>query len=96
MELVMKLYVLIPLCLLVVTVILAVRGAKKLRNYEECTGTIVRFHETAASHINNYHGRIILSPIIAYSVNGKKYEFMGRYYSTLMKVGKERTVLYLA
>ncbi len=94
MEFVMKLYPLVPLCLMVVTAILAARRRKKLSSCKQCTGTIVRFCKKKATHVSNTYGREVLSPVIAYTVDGETHEFIGGYYSTFMKVGKTYTVLY--
>lgn len=92
--LLMKLYFIVPLVLLVVTVILINNANSKMKNYNECRGTIVRFYEnTSQLRVSSYENKAI-SPVISYTVNGKTYEFIGNYYSTSMKVGQQVNVLY--
>lgn len=90
----MKLYVIVPAVLLIVTIALVANGYNKTKKYNECTGTIVRFYEnTSELRVGSYESKSI-SPVISYSVSGKTYEFTGNYYSTSMKVGQEVKVLY--
>lgn len=90
----LKLYVLIPLILLMVTVLLIIKGNKKLKQYSECKGVIIGFYKnTSEIGLNAYEHKAI-SPIISYSVNEKEYEFIGNVYSTTMKEGKEVKVLH--
>lgn len=94
MDLLMKLYMIIPAILLIVTITLIVNGNNKLKNYNECTGTIVRFYEnTSELRVDAYESKAV-SPVISYMVNGKNYEFIGNYYSTSMRVGQKVNVLY--
>lgn len=93
-EILMKLYVFVPIILFVVTLILIVNGNNKMNKYNECTGTIVRFYEnTSELRVGSYETKAV-SPVVSYSVNGRTYEFTGNYYSTSMKVGQEVKVLY--
>ncbi len=85
-----------PLILLVVTIILIRNSVKKLRNYQECTGTIIRFFKTTSPVRVDIHHRYGISPVIAYQVHGKSYEFIGNYYSSWMKVDQEIQVMYHA
>lgn len=93
-EILMKLYVFVPIILFVVTLILIVNGNNKMNKYNECIGTIVRFYEnTSELRVGSYETKAV-SPVVSYSVNGRTYEFTGNYYSTSMKVGQEVKVLY--
>ena len=93
-EILMKLYVFVPIILFVVTLIFIVNGNNKMNKYNECTGTIVRFYEnTSELRVGSYETKAV-SPVVSYSVNGRTYEFTGNYYSTSMKVGQEVKVLY--
>ena len=94
MSVLIKLYVLVPLILLIVTVLLIVNGRKKLKKYNECKGMIIGFHKnTSEIGLNAYEHKAI-SPIISYVVDGERHEFVGGFYSTTMKEGKEIDVLY--
>lgn len=93
-EILMKLYVLVPIILLVVTLVLIVNGNNKMNKYNECTGIIVRFYENTSELRTDSYETKAVSPVVSYSVNGRTYEFTGNYYSTSMKVGQEVKVLY--
>lgn len=89
-----KLYPIVPMILLVVTILLVFNCKNKISRYNECAGTIIGFYEnTAEMHLDSYEHKAI-SPIVQYSVDGKSYEFVGKYYSTTMKVGDEVEVMY--
>lgn len=93
LEILMNLYFIVPLILLVITVLLIISGTNKLKQYGECTGTIVGiFENTSGPFVDAGEKRV--SPIVSYSVNGQNYEFIGNYYSTNMVVGQEVKVLY--
>ena len=85
---------LVAVILVVVTVVLSVKGSAKLKNNLECTGTIVRFYENTSQMFRGDYEHKGISPVISYTVNGQTYEFIGHYYDTTMKVGKQVKVLY--
>lgn len=90
----LKLYPIIPIVLLTVTVLLSINFRSKTSHYSECTGIITGFYEnTTENRLGSYENKAI-SPIVSYSVDGKAYEFIGNYYSTSMKVGNEVNVIY--
>lgn len=94
LEILMKLYFVIPLILLIVTVGLIINGTNKMKQYNECAGVITGFYEnTAETRVGSYEAKAI-SPVVSYTVDGQKREFIGNYYSTNMKVGNKVTVLY--
>lgn len=90
----LKLFIIIPVILFVVTVILGANSAIKLKTYHKCTGTIVGFYETASPGNSDSDAHKDISPVISYTVDGKDYEFVGNYYSTSMKVGQEISIVY--
>lgn len=92
MELIRILLVAVPLIFLTVTVGLSVNSCKKLKHYSECTGIIERFHEQKTPMSDT--GKVSISPVVSYQVNGKSYELMGNYCSTRMKIGQEISILY--
>lgn len=90
----LKLYTIVPIILLAVTIFLFFNCKNKINRYNECVGTITGFYEnTTENRVGSYENKAI-SPVISYSVNGHSYEFIGNYYSTTMKVGNEITVMY--
>lgn len=94
MSVLIKLYPIIPIVLLIVTVCLIVNSKNKLERYHECVGTIVGFYEnTAETRLNSYESKAI-SPVVSYSVDGVSYEFIGKYYSTTMQEGNKVSVMY--
>ena len=93
-EIFVKLYIFVPIILFVVTLLLIANGNNKIKKYNECTGTIVRFYEnTSELRVDSYETKAV-SPVVSYSVNGRNYEFIGNYYSTSMKVGQDVKVIY--
>lgn len=92
-EILMKLFIVVPLILFIVTVILIANSTNKMKNYETCTGVITAFDQTNAFGVDSY-GKKRISPVIEYKVKGQTYQFIGNYYSTNMKVGKEVNVMY--
>lgn len=91
-DLILVLLIVVSLILFVVTVILIVSGTRKRRNYDECTGIIEGFHEYKTPM--HKAGERSFSPVISYTVHGRKYEFVGDYGSTSMKVGQKIHILY--
>lgn len=89
----MKLYIIVPLILFIVTVVLIINGVNKTKRYDECTGVIIAFRESTAYKVDSY-GKKAISPIVEYQVNGHKYEFVGNFYATNMSVGKKVNVMY--
>ena len=92
-EILMKLYIVVPLILLIVTVVLIFNIVKKANRCEECMGEIVAFRKSTAYGVDSY-GKKAISPIVEYQVKGQKYQFVGNYYSTNMTVGKKVNVMY--
>lgn len=80
--------------LTIVTVILCVNGTKKRSTYKECNGIITRFYENSTEGALGSYESVSVSPVVEYIVNGARYEFVGKFYSTNMKVGQKITVLY--
>ena len=92
-SLLLKLYILVPLILFIVTIFLIINLNNKVTKYDVCQGTIVRFYEnTSELRVGSYETKAI-SPVVSYTVNGKSYEFIGNYYSTSMKVGQQVDVM---
>lgn len=93
-DLLLKLYIIVPVILLVVTIILIVNANNKMAKYDVCQGTIIKFYEnTSELRVGSYETKAV-SPVVSYTVNGKSYEFIGNYYSTTMKVGQQVDVMY--
>ncbi|MBQ4159008.1 MAG: DUF3592 domain-containing protein [Clostridia bacterium] len=90
----MKLYIAVPLVLLIVTIVLAASYYNRLKKSEECTGVIVRFIENIPRMQAGPYGNKTISPVVSYSADGKAYEFIGRFYATSMKEGDTVKVLY--
>ena len=82
------------LVLVIVTAVLAISGAKKNATFQECNGRIIDFYENSSSvHLDEYES-VSISPVVEYTVHGTRYEFIGKYYSTNMKIGDDVAVLY--
>ncbi len=78
--------------LFTVMIISFVSDTKKRNHYRECTGTIERiWKRTSPGEPSNHQ---IISPIISYTVCGKKYEIVGTSYSTNMEIGQKVVILY--
>ncbi len=91
----LDLFFIFPLIFFVVTIFLLRNSMKKLRSYQECTGTIIRFcKNTTPRSAGLQHHHYGLSPVIAYKAQGKTYELVGNYYSSWMKVGQEIRIMY--
>lgn len=89
-----RLYPIVPVILLTVTVFLLRNCKNKAAHYNECPGIITGFHEnTAETRLGSYETKAI-SPVVSYTVAGRSYEFIGKYCSTAMKVGDEVPVMY--
>ena len=80
--------------LFVVTIALAANAVKKKNNYSVCKGTITGFHENSSEAVLGEYEASSVAPVVQYTVDGKTYEFIGKYYSTSMKVGGQVDVLY--
>lgn len=80
--------------LVIVTVVLGINGAKKNATFQECNGTIIKFYESSSEGTVGSYENVSISPVVEYTVNGTRYEFIGKYYSTNMKIGQDITVLY--
>ena len=84
----------VAIVLVAVTVVLAINGTKKHATYRECTGTIIGFYKNSSEGaVGSYEG-VSISPVVEYNVDGNKYEFIGKFYSTNMKIGQSITVMY--
>ncbi len=94
MEILIKLFIIVPIILYLVTARLVANSVHKLKNYHECMGTIVRFEQKKPLLGSSPEWSSSRTPIIAYTVNGKTYEFFTDYFSSTMKVGKKIRILY--
>lgn len=92
LNMILVLLVIVFLILLSVTIVLIINGSRKLKSYDECEGTIEELREYRTMHQKS--GERSFSPIISYTVNGQKYECVGNYGSTSMKIGQKISVLY--
>lgn len=93
-DLLIKLYILVPAILLVITIGLIVNLNIKIAKYKVCQGTIIGFYEnTSELRVGSYEKKAV-SPIVSYTVNGHTYEFVGNYYSTSMNIGQQVNVMY--
>lgn len=87
-------FFIIPIIFLIITVILIIKLIKRNKKYVDGVGTITDFHKNANEmRLNDYENEAI-SPIITYEVNGTKFDFIGNYYSTTMKVGDKIKIMY--
>ena len=80
--------------LVIVTVALAISGAKKNATFQECNGRIIDFYENSSRAYLDEYESVSISPVVEYTVHGTRYEFVGGYYSTDMKIGDDIIVLY--
>lgn len=87
------LFIIVDVILYMITAFLLMNVRSKHKNYVECTGTIIDFHLSKPEMPGSHYSKEI-SPIVSYEVNGNKYEFIGKFYSTNMKVGKKVKVFY--
>ena len=94
MNVIFSMIFVVSIILLVVTVILIIRGTKKISTHNECNGTIVKLYENSVAGVVRDYETVAVSPIVNYEVDGKTYEFIGNYYSTSMQVGQTVRVLY--
>lgn len=87
-------FFIVPITFLIVTIILIIKLVRRNKKYVESVGIITDFHKnTSEIRLNDYETEAI-SPIITYEVNGTKFEFIGNYYSTNMKVGDKIKIMY--
>lgn len=94
MNVIFKIYPIVPLILLIVTVIFSVGAVKKNNNYTKGIGTIISFHEERSEAKITEDANRVISPVISYEVNGTKYEFIGTYYTNSMKIGDNIEIMY--
>lgn len=94
MNTIVKIYPIIPLILLIVTVFFAVSGIKKNNCYFRTTGTITGFHEEKSEAKLSEDANKIISPVITYIVDGNEYKFVGNYYTKSMEVGDDIEIMY--
>lgn len=78
--------------LFIVMAVSFVSDTKKRNHYRECTGTIERIWKRDS--FGESSNRQVISPIISYTVCGKKYKLIGTRYSADMKIGQEVAVLF--
>ena len=92
LNLVLVILAIVSAILFTMTIISFVSSTKKRNHYRECMGTIVRIwkRESPGESANQQ----IISPIISYTVCGKKYEIVGIGYLANMKIGQEAAILY--
>lgn len=86
--------IVVSVILVLTTVALVGLAFNRFKNYAECEGTITGFHESSAETAVSEYENVAISPIVEYEVNGKKYTFIGKYFSTSMKVGDKVKVAY--
>lgn len=87
-------FFIIPIIFLIITITLIIKLIKRNKEYVEDVGTITDFHKnTNEMRLKDYETEAI-SPVITYEVNGTKYDFIGNYYSTTMKVGDKIKIMY--
>lgn len=94
LQFLLNLLFLVPLVLLIVTIVLIVNGHMRLRGSGQCTGVIVDFYRATAAGAVSSGEHVAISPVVSYTVFGQTYRFIGKYYSTNMKIGSQVTVLY--
>lgn len=87
-------FFIIPIIFLIITIILIIKLIKRNKEYVEGVGTITDFHKNTSEMILNDYETEAISPVITYEVNGTKFDFIGNYYSTTMKVGDKIKIMY--
>ena len=94
LEIFQNCFFIIPIIFLIITIILVIKLVKRNKEYVEGIGIITDFHKnTNEMRLNGYETEAV-SPVITYEVNGTKYDFIGNYYSTTMKVGDKIKIMY--
>lgn len=94
LEIFKKIFFIIPIIFLIITIILIIKLIKRNKKYVEGVGTIADFHKnTNEMRLSDYETEAV-SPVITYEVNGTKFDFIGNYYSTTMKVGDKIKIMY--
>ena len=94
LEILKNCFFIIPIIFLIITITLIIKLIKRNKEYVEDVGTITDFHKnTNEMRLKDYETEA-LSPVITYEVNGTKYDFIGNYYSTTMKVGDKIKIMY--
>ena len=87
-------FFIVPIIFLIITIILIIKLIKRNKEYVEGVGTITDFHKnTNEMRLNDYETEAI-SPGITYEVNETKFDFIGNYYSTTMKIGDKIKIMY--
>lgn len=87
-------FFIVPIIFLIITIILIIKLIKRNKEYVEGIGTITDFHKnTNEMRLNDYETEAI-SPVITYEVNETKFDFIGNYYSTTMKIGDKIKIMY--
>lgn len=87
-------FFIVPIIFLIITIILIIKLIKRNKEYVEGVGTITDFHKnTNEMRLNDYETEAI-SPVITYEVNETKFDFIGNYYSTTMKIGDKIKIMY--
>ena len=94
LEIFQNCFFIIPIIFLIITIILIIKLIKRNKEYVEGVGTITDFHKnTNEMRLNDYETEAI-SPVITYEVNETKFDFIGNYYSTTMKIGDKIKIMY--
>ena len=94
LEIFQNCFFIIPIIFLIITIILIIKLIKRNKEYVEDVGTITDFHKnTNEMRLKDYETEAI-SPVITYDVNGTKFDFIGNYYSTTMKIGDKIKIMY--
>ena len=94
LEIFQNCFFIIPIIFLIITIVLIIKLIKRNKEYVEGAGIITDFHKnTNEMRLNNCENEAIL-PIIIYEVNGSKFDFIGNYYSTTMKIGDVIKIMY--
>ncbi len=90
----MKLFRVVSIILLIITLFLVVHDVIKYHDANECQGTIVDFYGKSVENISDNDDGESISPVVLYEVNGKKYKLIAHYYSSNMEIGQQVDVLY--
>ena len=94
LEIFQNCFFIVPIIFLIITIILIIKLVKRNKEYVESIGTITDFYKNTSEMRLNNHETEAISPVITYEVNGTKFEFIGNYYSTTMKIGDKIKIMY--
>ena len=87
-------FFIIPTIFLIITIILIIKLLKRNKEYVESVGIITDFYKNTSEMFLDDYETVAISPVITYEVNGTKFEFIGNYCSTTMKVGDKIKIMY--